>query len=360
MRQPRQHLAHARPADAEDLGQPLLHQLGARVQAVLEDGDVDLLVDLVVGVLALQSGLQGGLARAGGRHVRVQLGQGVTREAHAVLAGALGRLGADCRDEARRSIGAQSARSVGTHRQANSRPQPRTCAGSTPAARSWPQTVVLTVSSNGMSSSASTRSASAAARRLVQKVVMACGRARRDLAHQRAQALGLDQREVVVDADAQVALGNDLDADRAVVVDDALLHVGGVGRDQRQPRHAAQREQLVEREHRGGGRDAGALGDALDQAPVGIEAEPARRGAAPADDVDRASASSSAAARILLSSNWPSACADSEISVTLKREKCALQPGTAAASALVSGSSAVLDEGVSTPRRTGRGHGIPV
>ena len=64
-----------------------------------------------------------------------------------------------------------------------------------------------------------------------------------------------------------------------------------------------------------------------------------------------ASASSSAAARILLSSNWPSACADSAISVTLKREKWALQPGTPAASALVSGSSAVLDEGVSTPRR---------
>ncbi len=74
----------------------------------------------------------------------------------------------------------------------------------------------------------------------------------------------------------------------------------------------------------------------------------------------RASASSSAAARILLSSNWPSACADSEISVTLKREKCALQPGTAAASALVSGSSAVLDEGVSTPRRTEEVMAFPV
>ena len=67
-----------------------------------------------------------------------------------------------------------------------------------------------------------------------------------------------------------------------------------------------------------------------------------------------ASASRSAAARILLSSNWPSPCVDKEISVTLKREKCALQPGTAAASALVNGSSAVLDDGVNTPSRIGR------
>ena len=39
-----------------------------------------------------------------------------------------------------------------------------------------------------------------------------------------------------------------------------------------------------------------------------------------------ASASNSAAARILLSSNWPSPCVDKDISVTLKREKWALQP----------------------------------
>jgi hypothetical protein len=64
-----------------------------------------------------------------------------------------------------------------------------------------------------------------------------------------------------------------------------------------------------------------------------------------------ASASNSAAARILLSSNCPSACADSPISVTLKREKCALHPGMTAASALIKGSSAVFEEGVSTPSR---------
>jgi hypothetical protein len=66
-----------------------------------------------------------------------------------------------------------------------------------------------------------------------------------------------------------------------------------------------------------------------------------------------ASASSSAAARILLSSNWPSALAFSAISVTVKREKWALAPGTVATMALVRGSRAVFDEGVSTPRRMG-------
>ncbi|MCY1552626.1 hypothetical protein D9M68_890330 [compost metagenome] len=67
-----------------------------------------------------------------------------------------------------------------------------------------------------------------------------------------------------------------------------------------------------------------------------------------------ASASNSAAARILLSSNWPSARSDKAISVTVKREKCALQLGTAAARALVNGSSAVLEDGVNTPIRMGR------
>jgi hypothetical protein len=56
----------------------------------------------------------------------------------------------------------------------------------------------------------------------------------------------------------------------------------------------------------------------------------------------------------LLSSNWPSARSDSAISVTVKREKCALQFGTAAANALVSGSSAVFEDGVNTPRRMER------
>lgn len=43
-----------------------------------------------------------------------------------------------------------------------------------------------------------------------------------------------------------------------------------------------------------------------------------------------ACASSSAARRMWLSSNWPSAAADKAISVTGKREKCALTPGTPA------------------------------
>ena len=64
-----------------------------------------------------------------------------------------------------------------------------------------------------------------------------------------------------------------------------------------------------------------------------------------------ASASNSAAARILLSSNCANARLSSAISVTWKREKCALALGTSAVIALVSGSSAVLDEGVRTPRR---------
>ena len=51
MRQAGQHFANARAADAEDLGQTFLDQLGAGVQAVLQDRDIDLLVDLVLRVL---------------------------------------------------------------------------------------------------------------------------------------------------------------------------------------------------------------------------------------------------------------------------------------------------------------------
>src|SRR5580692_68525 len=47
----------------------------------------------------------------------------------------------------------------------------------------------------------------------------------------------------------------------------------------------------------------------------------------------------------------PSACRDSAISVTLKREKCAVTPDTPASIAVVIGSSTVLDEGVNMPRR---------
>ena len=65
----------------------------------------------------------------------------------------------------------------------------------------------------------------------------------------------------------------------------------------------------------------------------------------------RASASNLAASRILLSSNCPRAWSWSEISVTVKREKCAETPGSSLTIALVSGSSNVLEEGVSMPRR---------
>ena len=64
-----------------------------------------------------------------------------------------------------------------------------------------------------------------------------------------------------------------------------------------------------------------------------------------------ACASSSAARRISLSSNWPSACAVSAISVTRKRPKCALASGNPAIIRDVTGSSVVFDDGVNIPRR---------
>ena len=168
----------------------------------------------------------------------------------------------------------------------NSSPQPFTCAGSAPAARSMPHTVVLTVSSSGMPSSPSMRAASGAARRLVQNVVMAPRPVFGHFVHQGRQRLGLDRGEVVVDANAQVALGHGFDADGAVVGDYLLLHVVGVRRDERDADDLAQGQQLVQRQHRGGGGNARAFADALAQPPVGVEAEPAGGGAAPADHVD--------------------------------------------------------------------------
>src|SRR3954454_1774678 len=65
-----------------------------------------------------------------------------------------------------------------------------------------------------------------------------------------------------------------------------------------------------------------------------------------------ACASSSAAARISVSSNCASAGPDSAISVTLKREKCAVTSGRPAIIAVVTGSRIVLEDGVSIPRKT--------
>ena len=200
---------------------------------------------------------------------------------------------AGCARTAGAIVGRPSGRhgqpAASTHRQPNSRPQPRTCAGSAPAARSMPQTVVLTVSSSGMSSSAST---ALGQRRGAQ--VGAEGRDGLRAAPRPPRASAASSCSGSTSAKSWLTLmprwrsATTSMPMRAVVVDDALLHVGGVGRDQRQPRHAAQREQFVQRQHRGGGRDAGALADALDQAPVGVEAQPARRRAAPADHVDLA------------------------------------------------------------------------
>ena len=66
-------------------------------------------------------------------------------------------------------------------------------------------------------------------------------------------------------------------------------------------------------------------------------------------------ASSSAALRISESSNCASAGPDSAISVTLKREKCAVTSGRPASIAVVTGSRMVFDEGVSIPRNTRAG-----
>src|SRR3954453_5152138 len=64
-----------------------------------------------------------------------------------------------------------------------------------------------------------------------------------------------------------------------------------------------------------------------------------------------ASARSSAARRISLSSNCASDCWDRAISVTRNREKCAVTSGSSDSIAKVTGSSTVFDEGVSIPRR---------
>jgi hypothetical protein len=64
-----------------------------------------------------------------------------------------------------------------------------------------------------------------------------------------------------------------------------------------------------------------------------------------------ASASRSAAGSITEASNWFSAAASSAISVTRKREKCAVTSATPASIALVTGSSTELEDGVIMPRR---------
>src|SRR3954468_18879208 len=65
-----------------------------------------------------------------------------------------------------------------------------------------------------------------------------------------------------------------------------------------------------------------------------------------------ACASNSAARKISVSSNCASAGPDSAISVTLKREKCAVTSGRPASIAAVTGSRIVLEDGVSIPRNT--------
>src|SRR3954454_16335196 len=65
-----------------------------------------------------------------------------------------------------------------------------------------------------------------------------------------------------------------------------------------------------------------------------------------------ACASNSAARKISVSSNCASAGPDSAISVTLKREKCAVTSGRPASIAVVTGSRIVLEDGVSIPRNT--------
>jgi hypothetical protein len=121
VRQPGQHLADAGAADAEDVGHALLAQLGAGMQAVLEDGDVDPLVDLVDGLLALGAG---GVLRAVAGMDRWGCGVGVAGDS---IGGLPRRL-----------------RSIGTAPPAGDRGR------RAPAARTMPQTVVLTVSSSGM------------------------------------------------------------------------------------------------------------------------------------------------------------------------------------------------------------------
>ena len=59
-----------------------------------------------------------------------------------------------------------------------------------------------------------------------------------------------------------------------------------IGRDEADAPDAGKLEDLAERQHRGAGGHAARRGDALAQALVALEAEPARRGAVPGDRVD--------------------------------------------------------------------------
>ncbi len=119
--------------------------------------------------------------------------------------------------------------------------------------------------------SRSSSSTSGAPRRLVQKIVIACG----------LSLATFGEREIVLLA--QMALGDAFETGRGVILDDRRLHVVQIGRHQPEALDLGDFEDLVEREHRGAGRDAGGFGDAGAQALVGVESQPARRGAVPGD-----------------------------------------------------------------------------
>src|SRR5687767_1333763 len=80
-----------------------------------------------------------------------------------------------------------------------------------------------------------------------------------------------------------MALGRALEAGLAVIRDDALLDVVGVGGDEAEAPRSGTLEYLVQRQHRGAGRDAGLAADAPAQRLVGLKAKPPGRGAIPAD-----------------------------------------------------------------------------
>ena len=111
-------------------------------------------------------------------------------------------------------------------------------------------------------------------------------------------------------------------------------------------------QQIAIGQHRGAGRDAGRGRDALAQPLVAIEAEPARRGAVPGDDIDLGVGEEFGGAQDLAVVELPQRLLrERDLGHLEAREMHRRHPGCPASIAMVIGSSAVFDDGVSMPSR---------
>jgi hypothetical protein len=84
----------------------------------------------------------------------------------------------------------------------------------------------------------------------------------------------------------QARFGHARNAQLLVVDDQPVLNRRDIGRDQAQTPDPGRCQDLVQRQHRGDGADAGGGLDPAAKAFIGLEPQPARRGAVPGDDID--------------------------------------------------------------------------